>query len=208
MQPGIDVFLFRLLLVLITSGLIGAEREYRSKSAGFRTIILIGIGSFLFSIMSIYVGSDRIAANVATGIGFIGAGVILQNDSRVTGLTTAATIWTTAAVAMGIAFGYYIVAVIAALMILASLFWFIRLEDSIDRANQTRKYRILSVYQEDLLTKYEQAMTNCGLKYKVAARTKQTQYITGVWTVSGKEKDHEEFVRQMLHDDTVKEFDF
>ena len=73
MQPGIDVFLFRLLLVLITSGLIGAEREYRSKSAGFRTIILIGIGSFLFSIMSIYVGSDRIAANVATGIGFIGA---------------------------------------------------------------------------------------------------------------------------------------
>ena len=81
-MPELDVMLFRLLLVFIVGGIIGAEREFRSKSAGFRTIILICLGSFLFTTFSIYItGStnDRIASNIVTCIGFLCAGVIFMS---------------------------------------------------------------------------------------------------------------------------------
>src|SRR5215204_307094 len=109
-MPSFDVLLIRFLLVILVGGLIGAEREYRSKSAGFRTMILICLGSFLFTTFSIHISgstNDRIASNIVTGIGFLGAGVIFQNDNRINGLTTAAAIWVTAALGMGIAGGYY-----------------------------------------------------------------------------------------------------
>src|SRR5687768_18514096 len=95
-MPSFDVLLFRFLLVIIVGGLIGAEREYRSKSAGFRTMILICLGSFLFTTFSIYISGgtiDRIASNIVTGIGFLGAGVIFKSDNRINGLTTAVDIW-------------------------------------------------------------------------------------------------------------------
>src|SRR5262245_32461881 len=98
--------LLKLFISLIVGGVIGAEREYRSKSAGFRTIILITLGSTLFTIFSIQIGSatsaDRIASNIVTGIGFLGAGVIFREGSRVSGITTATTIWIAAALGMGI----------------------------------------------------------------------------------------------------------
>ena len=100
-------------MVVVVGGLIGAEREYRSKSAGFRTMILICLGSFLFTTFSKYMSvtsPDRIASNIVTGIGFLGAGVIFKSDNRVNGITTAATIWAVAALGMGIAYGaYYLV---------------------------------------------------------------------------------------------------
>src|SRR5688572_27174223 len=107
-MPSFDVLLLRLLLVIIVGGLIGAEREYRSKSAGFRTMILICLGSFLFTTFSIQIGgleTDRIASNIVTGIGFLGAGVIFKSENRINGLTTAAAIWAVAALGMGIADG-------------------------------------------------------------------------------------------------------
>src|SRR6476660_9386016 len=108
--PSTEEMLFRLLVVIIIDGLIGMEREYRSKSAGFRTMILICLGSFLFTTFSKFISDvspDRIASNIVTGIGFLGAGVIFKSDSRVNGITTAATIWAVAALGMGIATGEY-----------------------------------------------------------------------------------------------------
>src|SRR5947208_16640978 len=95
--PVFDVFL-RLLLAAALGGAIGLEREYRHKPAGLRTNMLIALGSALFSVMSIDLGAatgspDRIAAQVVTGIGFLGAGAILRSGENVHGLTTAATIW-------------------------------------------------------------------------------------------------------------------
>ncbi len=78
-MPELDVLLFRLTFVFLVGGAIGAEREYRSKSAGFRTMILICLGSFLFTTLSLHISggnTDRIASNIVTGIGFLGAGVI------------------------------------------------------------------------------------------------------------------------------------
>ena len=99
----------RLLIALLIGALIGAEREYRSKSAGFRTMILVSLGSCLFTILSAHIGGpnnpDRIAANIITGIGFLGAGVIIheQRSQKVHGLTTAASLWACALI--GAAFG-------------------------------------------------------------------------------------------------------
>ncbi|HEX7844380.1 MAG TPA: MgtC/SapB family protein, partial [Chitinophagaceae bacterium] len=88
--------ILRFLLAALWGGVVGAEREYRSKSAGFRTMIMISVGSCFFTMMSAFIGAgnnpDRIASNIVTGIGFLGAGVIFRGDNRVNGITTAATI--------------------------------------------------------------------------------------------------------------------
>jgi putative Mg2+ transporter-C (MgtC) family protein len=110
----LDVFL-RLALAAGLGGAIGLEREYRQKPAGIRTNMLIGLGSALFAILSVEVGAaagspDRIAAQVVTGIGFLGAGAILRSGHTVIGLTTAATIWVNAAIGMASGLGLYTVA--------------------------------------------------------------------------------------------------
>src|SRR5205823_10496477 len=109
MTPLSDVELIqRLLLAAVIGGLIGAERELRRKSAGFRTNILIGLGAAIFTVCSMTLApgpSDptRIAAQIVTGIGFLGAGAILHSRDGVHGLTTAATVWVNAA--LGVAAG-------------------------------------------------------------------------------------------------------
>src|SRR3954464_8594099 len=130
----------RLLLVVVVGGVIGAEREYRSKSAGFRTMILICLGSFLFTTFSKFMSEaspDRIASNIVTGIGFLGAGVIFKSDNRVNGITTAATIWAVAALGMGIADGLYGLVGIATAIIMGALLLLEKLEVIIDRVNQS-----------------------------------------------------------------------
>jgi putative Mg2+ transporter-C (MgtC) family protein len=124
MDFGIEL---RDLLSIITSiicgGLIGFEREYKNKSTGFRTILLITLGSTIFTIVSRH-GSgtdDRISANIITGIGFIGAGVIFKDKMSVLGLTTAAVIWTAAAIGMTAGIGYYSLAIVITVITLIIL---------------------------------------------------------------------------------------
>ncbi len=106
-MPG-DIL--RLLYAALLGGLIGWERQKHEKAAGFRTIILITVGATLFTMFSeLLAGPDesaRIASNIVVGVGFLGAGVILRHEARITGLTTAATIWFAAAVGMGVGGGY------------------------------------------------------------------------------------------------------
>ena len=93
--------IFKILLAIGIGGAIGLEREYRDKAAGFRTLIFICVGATLFAMLSSKLAGDRdptrIAANIVSGVGFLGAGVILRDGGRVVGLTTAATIWLVAA---------------------------------------------------------------------------------------------------------------
>lgn len=98
---GINEFIFRILICFGLSFIIGIERQYRNRPVGLRTSILVSIGSFLFVSFSFLVGStdlSRIASQVVTGIGFLGAGVILKDGAKVRGLTTAATLWCVAAI--------------------------------------------------------------------------------------------------------------
>lgn len=125
MQPELEMVL-RLLLATVLGGVIGFQREWSGKEAGLRTNILICLGSALFTVLSIYAfpGSDpsRIAAGIAAGVGFIGAGVILhRSGGEVIGLTTAATIWAVAAIGMAAGSGLYIVSVVACAITLVIL---------------------------------------------------------------------------------------
>lgn len=121
----------RLIVAYLLSGLIGFEREKAQRPAGLRTHILVGVGATAFMLISIY-GFDglgtardpaRLAAQVVTGIGFIGAGAIWRSDANVGGLTTAASIWITAAVGMMVGVGMYFMATVVTLMAWFTLRW-------------------------------------------------------------------------------------
>lgn len=120
------VILGRLLLAAACSGLIGYERESARKAAGLRTHTLVGVGSAVFTIVSIvgFPGSDssRVAAQIVTGVGFLGAGAIFREGTYVTGLTTAAGLWVVAAIGMAAGSGSYWVAVIGTAVALGTLY--------------------------------------------------------------------------------------
>ena len=127
----IDVLetVLRVLLALIPAALIGLDRERRHQPAGLRTHLLVGLGACLFTLAGVGVpGGDptRIAAQVASGIGFLGAGAILRDQFRVTGLTTAASLWVTAAIGVAAGLGAYeatVITTVIALLALLPLKW-------------------------------------------------------------------------------------
>jgi putative Mg2+ transporter-C (MgtC) family protein len=124
-MSSIDVML-RLLLAAGLGAAIGAEREYRQKPAGLRTNILIAVGAALFTTVSVSLArtggaSDRIAAQIVTGVGFLGGGAILTSGTTVSGMTTAATIWVNAAIGMTAGAGEYGMAAAATGLTLAVL---------------------------------------------------------------------------------------
>lgn len=120
---------FNLLLSVTIGGFIGNERERHGRAAGMRTHMIVCLGASLTSMMSVYIdrmtGNSgdvfRISAQVVSGIGFLGAGmIILKNNSVITGLTTAAGIWTTSIIGIAVGYGFYLGAVGAALLCLAA----------------------------------------------------------------------------------------
>lgn len=117
----------RLSLALVLGGAIGIEREYRAKEAGFRTHFLVALGSALFCVVSQFgfgidlKDSSRVAAQVVSGIGFLGAGTIIFQKNVVRGLTTAAGLWVTAAIGLACGTGMYVAAAIATAMVLLGL---------------------------------------------------------------------------------------
>ena len=140
MPPLPDAELIRRLLTAALLGaLLGFEREVRQKSAGLRTNILIAVGSALFTLMSLELADpktadpSRVAAQIVTGIGFLGAGAIMRTGSGVQGLTTAATVWVNAAVGVAAGGGEYHLAFIATAVTLAALLILQPLEGLIER---------------------------------------------------------------------------
>jgi putative Mg2+ transporter-C (MgtC) family protein len=132
--------LVRVVLAGALGGAIGAEREIREREAGLRTHMLVAVGAALFTIVSAYAWADfsfstregitfdptRIAAQIVTGIGFLGAGAIIRQGLSVRGLTTAASLWVVAAIGMASGAGYYSAAVITTIVVLISL-WPLRI---------------------------------------------------------------------------------
>lgn len=137
----------RLLLILILSGLIGFERELRNHSAGFRTHILVGIGSCLMMLLSLYGFKEfldfdyvrydpaRIPSYVVSGVGFLGAGTIMVYGGTIRGLTTAASIWAVAGLGLVVGAGMYDIAIVTTIIILLSLVFLNNLERLFVRSN-------------------------------------------------------------------------
>lgn len=116
--------IMRIIVALIFGGVIGLERQYHDKPAGFATNTLICVGSAVFALLSIlsayYLGGDpaRIAAQIVAGVGFLGAGSILRDGNKISGLTTAAGIWLVAAVGMAVGYGQYFIGAVATASVL------------------------------------------------------------------------------------------
>jgi putative Mg2+ transporter-C (MgtC) family protein len=144
-MPLLDVTL-RLLLAAGLGAAIGVERELRHKPAGLRTNILISVGAALFTIVSITLTDvahtpDRVAAQIVTGVGFLGAGAILHNRRSIHGMTTAATIWVNAAVGMAAGSGQYAMASVATGITIVVLALLAPFEERLDsQAQQDRRH--------------------------------------------------------------------
>jgi len=177
-----------MMVSILCGGIIGFEREYRSKSAGFRTIILISLGSTIFTIVSTHgAGSDdRISANIITGIGFIGAGVIFKDKISVRGLTTAAVIWTTAAIGMTAGIGYHALAIVLTLIILGVLLLVTSVERMIARLH---KEKILNITFREadftLISDLEQSLSSKGLIVSRMETGKENNRLFVVFKISG-----------------------
>lgn len=149
---------YKLFLSLVLGSVVGYERKQKGQPAGLRTFALIAMGSTLAMILSIYVPQEylglkngdpgRIAAQVVTGIGFLGAGAIIQMKGSVRGLTTAAGIWMVAAIGMAVGVGMYVIAVIATVFIMLILRWLDKFEH---RVNIGTELRTLTIRVADIV---------------------------------------------------------
>jgi putative Mg2+ transporter-C (MgtC) family protein len=194
--------LLKLSLAILIGGFIGAEREFRDKAAGFRTIIFICVGSTLFTILSIKLGGDqapsRIAGNIVAGVGFLGAGAILQGKERVLGLTTASTIWMAAALGMGIGGGYYLITGLATAATLIILLTFRSIEGLIHKNRDIRTYEIQSLPEGLHTNEVKQWIKECGLKLVDYKKMKSDNKMITTWIVYGSSDDHMQFMDRLF----------
>lgn len=213
MDPLFWENLIKVGMAVLVGGMIGAEREYQDKAAGFRTIILITLGSTLFTIFSLSMDpgftQTRIAANIVTGIGFLGAGAIVREGGRIAGLTTAATIWLSAALGMGIGAGnlYFVLASTAVTILV--LIAFPKLEARIDRIRELRTYEIIVGGGDHKTIEKISAMFNdLNLQVYEHHQAKNEKSIIGTWKVIGAPHNHDKLVQAMMRDKNVKELNY
>lgn len=200
--------LMRFLIAALWGGMVGVEREYRSKSAGFRTMIMISVGSCFFTMMSIYLGggsnADRIASNIVTGIGFLGAGVIFRSESRVNGITTAATIWAVAAVGMGIGAGYYFASGFGSIIIVAVLALLPYVEDLIERTNRSMTYNITSNFTSTKKAILMEGFVKHKLKPRLVKEVKDNGELLLSFDAVGSLSNHESMIKELQADGSIK----
>jgi putative Mg2+ transporter-C (MgtC) family protein len=209
--------IFKLLLALALGGMVGFERELRDKAAGFRTLMFICTASALFTIFSIRIVQGtgdglpgdpaRIAAQIVSGIGFLGAGVILREHGEIRGLTTAATIWLVAALGVGVGAGQYFFTVLATATILLALFIFPSLERLMGTMSQVRTYEITSPASLEKYLTLRDQFRQFKLYVMSSRRNRRGGDMICTFSVSGKPNHHEDFVEALFNDPDIKEFD-
>ena len=188
--------IIKIFAAMVAGSIIGAEREYKSKNAGFRTITLITIGATLFTILSkeIAGGMDfHVVGNIVVGVGFLGAGAIFKDGSNVSGLTTAATIWISAAIGMAIGAGAYTLAFITLIAILIILLGFSQIQAIIDSRNAEKYYKISVKNQQDSSLLIKKFIKDCQLKSRQVNLSKVEDKLKYTFKVSGDIHKHEQF---------------
>lgn len=166
---GFQEVIFRLLLSLFLSSIIGLDRESINKPAGLRTHVLVSLASTLIMLLTFYLNelydsyefTDRLAAQVISGIGFLGAGTILRRDKGiVTGLTTAASLWAVAAIGLSVGAGFYTGAILTTILVIIILVVFQRLGTfvSIRRSSNITNISIVSVNKPGQIGKIGQIL--------------------------------------------------
>ncbi|WP_183574384.1 MgtC/SapB family protein [Mucilaginibacter sp. X5P1] len=203
--------LVKLTLSVVAGSILGLEREIRGKSAGFRTLALICFGATIFTICSYLLGvednRDRIAANVITGIGFIGAGVIFRNNSSISGITTAASIWVSASIGMLLGIGNFLLAGVALIFALFILYILDFIQFWIDYKFQHRNYNV--VFRDDCpVDMLEEQVKSLKLNFnktKMLRNDKQTVFQFEVW---GKESSLFLFNQWLFDNKSILSFEW
>ncbi|NDC30565.1 MAG: MgtC/SapB family protein [Bacteroidetes bacterium] len=202
----------KLIISAVIGACIGLEREYKNKNAGFKTMVMICIGSTLFTIFSYKLGSpeshDRIAANIITGIGFIGAGAIFKDkDNMISGLTTATLIWIIAALGVGVGSGEFLFSILSAILVLSFLFAIPYVEKLIHKTHELRNFKIWFNDVSDF-DKIEQKTHSQKLNLYNVKHTKQNGMLVYSFSIGGNQHTLDAFTQLLLKDDEIKNFEY
>jgi putative Mg2+ transporter-C (MgtC) family protein len=207
----IPIDIIKILLAILVGGLIGMEREYRDKAAGFRTNILICLGATLFMTFSLKLGGEedpvRIAAQIVSGVGFLGAGAILREGKEIKGLTTASTIWFTAALGMGIGGGFFEFVGMATVAALIILWLFPFLEEWIDNRREMRTY-VLSYEHPQKAKDLENVFKGMKLKIFDYKQFKRDGKTVSEWLAYGPPQNHNNLVDKLFKDEEIQEINY
>jgi len=151
--------ILKIVMALVCGGMIGYEREYKNRPAGLRTHILVCVGSALVMVVAQFmynsnpdggIDTTRLGAQVVSGIGFLGAGTIIRERFGVKGLTTAASLWAVACIGIAVGSGYFLIAGITTVVIIASLVLFRKLEKAMNIKSEKAKIKITAALTEDI----------------------------------------------------------
>ncbi len=195
----------------IIGAIIGIEREFRSKPAGFRTMILICVGSCVYTILSKEINTsspDRIASNIVTGIGFIGAGVIFKEGITVNGLTTAALIWVTAALGMAVGYHNYPLALVVSIMVVITLFVLEPVQRFINNLHRVKDYRIRTMaLGNDFRRELENFLVLNNVTFRCMKLIKDNQDAVYLYRISSPDRNYDAVNNFLLNSIDVRSFE-
>jgi putative Mg2+ transporter-C (MgtC) family protein len=214
----IDIFKLELMLQLglasLLGGAIGLERELGGKPAGLRTNILICLGSVLYTHLSMALmgagagagGTDptRVAGQIVTGVGFIGAGTILHARGAVVGLTSAATIWVVAAIGVALGSGFYLEGVGTTLVVLAVLAGLGRIEKLVERHAMRSTINVHARQGPTVLEDLESLVRRAGLEVIGVASRQENVDLVIEFDIRGSKRLHDQVMITLLHHDHVR----
>lgn len=221
--PGWDPFggplrfdlLGRLLLAAFLGGAIGLEREVSGKPAGFRTNLLICLGAALLTELSVAIAlaadptvgvadPARIAAQIVSGIGFLGAGTIIQSRGSVVGLTTAATMWVVAAIGMAVGAGAYLEAVGTTLLVIVALIFLGRIEAHMLRRRSEQHLQVTLAPDAELIYRIRDMLVETGLEVHLVEVERERSAFVASLSIMGSAPAREQGLRRLLGMDAVQ----
>ncbi len=199
----------RLAVSIVLGSFVGMERALRDKPAGFRTNILICLGACVFTIASQalsgpVVDDTRIAAQIVSGVGFLGAGAILRDDKGIIGLTTAATIWAVSAIGMAAGFGQYILAVVATVGVVVVLVGLPLFSTVIEQRRDAVEYRLWTAKSAEQFDRVSGLFTEHKLRIVLSDSFEDDGGIVFTIKALGPRNMHETLHRKLILDENVK----
>jgi len=200
--------LIKVAIAFVAGAMLGIEREYRSEPAGFTTMILICVGSTVFTVLSssFAENGDRIASNIISGVGFLGAGVIFKEGLTVRGITSAATIWMAASIGMAIGLGFYAVAALVFFLVLSTLILLMRFEERLDKFHQIKIYNLTFDPVNYSVENFEADINKLNIHFKRYKLTKSSKQVTAYYEMEGSQHMHEDLTKFLTEHDLIISF--
>ena len=203
-----DTHVINLLLAMVCGALIGFEREYRDKAAGLRVLPMVSLGAALVTTLAgvngFYMNNPHVAAGVVTGVGFLGAGVILQDKGQIVGVTTAATIWIAAAIGMTCGAGQYLLAFSTTAFTLLIL-WMFPHFDIFQTGREAYTFEIIAPFDMQRYEAYQQRFLDAGVRVLAHTLSRRSDEMIAVWRVEGRREATLRVAREFIADPAIRQ---